>query len=152
VRDVFEEILRFWFERGVAGFRIDVVHEVVKDPPDRPNPPKIHSLLRRWRILANDYVPERLLLGETWVLDLHELATFYGSGVDELQLALNFPFMFAGLDAAALADVVKQTEELLPAGATPVWALSNHDVVRFPTRICGDDDVKARCVLLILLG
>jgi alpha-glucosidase len=152
VREAFEEILRFWFDRGVAGFRIDVVHEVVKDPPDRSNRPQIHDLLRGWRTLANGYEPERLLLGETWVLDLHELMTFYGSGVDELQLAFNFPFMFAGLDAAALGDVVNRTEALLPSRATPVWALSNHDVVRSPTRICDEDDARVRCALLLLLG
>jgi alpha-glucosidase len=150
VRDAFDEILRFWFDRGVAGFRIDVVHELVKDPPSRPNRPEIHSVLRRWRALADGYDPERLLLGETWVMDLDELATFYGQ-VDELQLAFNFPFMFAGLDAAALADVVKGMEDVLPGGAWPVWALSNHDVVRFPTRICDEDDAKVRCALLALL-
>src|SRR5258705_1395506 len=83
-------------------------------------------------------------------MDLDELATFYGR-TDELQLGFNFPFMFAGLDAAALADVVKRTEAVLPAGALPVWALSNHDVVRFPTRICDEDDAKVRCALLALL-
>ncbi|HEY8792921.1 MAG TPA: alpha-amylase family glycosyl hydrolase, partial [Gaiellaceae bacterium] len=150
VRDAFDEILRFWFDRGVAGFRIDVVHELVKDPPSQPNRPEIHSVLRRWRALAGGYDPERLLLGETWVMDLDELATFYGQA-DELHLGFNFPFMFAGLDAAALADVVKRTEGVLPAGSLPVWALSNHDVVRFPTRVCDDDDAKVRCALLALL-
>jgi len=150
VRDAFDEILRFWFERGVAGFRIDVVHELVKDPPGQSNRPEIHSVLRRWRALADGYDPERLLLGETWVLDLDELASFYGQA-DELQLGFNFPFMFAGLDAAALADVVKRTEDVLPAGSLPVWALSNHDVVRFPTRVCDEDDAKVRCALLALL-
>jgi alpha-glucosidase len=150
VRDAFDEILRFWFDRGVAGFRIDVVHELVKDPPSQPNRPEIHSVLRRWRELAGGDEPERLLLGETWVMDLDELATFYGRS-DELQLAFNFPFMFAGLDATALADVVKRTEAVLPGGSLPVWALSNHDVVRFPTRICDEDDGKVRCALLALL-
>lgn len=150
VRDAFDEILRFWFDRGVAGFRVDVVHELVKDPPSQPNRPEIHSVLRRWRALADGYDPERLLLGETWVLDLDELATFYGDS-DELQLAFNFPFMFAGLDAAALADVVQRTEDVLPTGSSPVWALSNHDVVRFPTRICDEDDAKVRSALLALL-
>jgi alpha-glucosidase len=84
------------------------------------------------------------------VLDLDELATFYGDS-DELQLAFNFPFMFAGLDAAAIADVVKRTEDVLPTGSSPVWALSNHDVVRFPTRICDEDDAKVRMALLALL-
>jgi alpha-glucosidase len=150
VQDAFDEILRFWFDRGVAGFRIDVVNELVKDPPSQANRPKIHGVLRRWRALADAYDPERLLVGETWVMDLDELATFYGQ-VDELQLAFNFPFMFAGLDATALADVVTRTEAVLPEGALPVWALSNHDVVRFPTRMCNEDDAKVRCVLLALL-
>jgi alpha-glucosidase len=150
VRDAFDGILRFWFDRGVAGLRIDVVHELVKDPPSRPNRPEIHNVLRRWRSLAGGYDPERLLVGETWVHELEELASFYGRN-DELQLAFNFPFMFAGLDATALADVVKDTEAALPGGALPVWALSNHDVVRFPTRMCDEDDDKIRCALLALL-
>jgi alpha-glucosidase len=150
VRDAFDEILRFWFERGVAGLRIDVVHELVKDPPSRANRPEIHNVLRRWRSLAGGYEPERLLVGETWVMDLDELASFYGRN-DELQLAFNFPFMFAGLDATALAGVVERTDAVLPGGALPVWALSNHDVVRFPTRMCDDDDAKVRCALLALL-
>ena len=85
-----------------------------------------------------------------WVLELEKMVAFYGES-DELHLAFNFPFMFAGLDASALPDVVGRTEELLPDGSWPVWALSNHDVVRFPTRICDEDDAKIRCALLILL-
>jgi alpha-glucosidase len=152
VRDAFEEILRFWFERGIAGFRIDVVHELVKNPPDRPDLPQIHAVLQRWRKLADAYDPQRLLLGETWVLELERMVAFYGAGEDELHLAFNFPFMFAGLDSAALAGIVAQTEALLPPAAWPVWALSNHDVARFATRICDEDDAKVRCALLFLLG
>ena len=150
IPDAFDEILRFWFDRGIAGFRIDVVHELVKDPPEKANPPRIHKVLRRWRSLADGYDPQRVLLGETWVLELEKMVAFYGES-DELHLAFNFPFMFAGLDASALPDVVGRTEELLPDGSWPVWALSNHDVVRFPTRICDEDDAKIRCALLILL-
>jgi alpha-glucosidase len=150
VRDAFDEILRFWFERGVDGLRIDVVHELVKDPPSRPNRPEVHNVLRRWRSLAGGYEPERLLVGETWVMDLDELASFYGRN-DELQLAFNFPFMFAGLDATALAGVVERTDAALPDRALPIWALSNHDVVRFPTRMCDEDDAKVRSALLALL-
>jgi alpha-glucosidase len=152
VRQAFDEILRFWFERGIAGFRIDVVHELVKDPPDRPNLPEIHAVLQRWRRLADTYDPQGILLGETWVLELERMAAFYGAGEDELHLAFNFPFMFAGLDSAALADIVAQTHELLPPVAWPVWALSNHDVARFPTRICDEDDERVKCALLFLLG
>jgi alpha-glucosidase len=151
IPDAFDEILRFWFDRGIAGFRIDVVHELVKEPPGKANLPEIHKVLRRWRSLSEGYDPERVLVGETWVMELDKLAAFYGDGSDELHLAFNFPFMFAGLDAAALADVVGRTEGLLRGDAWPVWALSNHDVVRFPTRMCDGDDVKTRCALLIML-
>jgi alpha-glucosidase len=152
VRDAFDDILRFWFDRGIAGFRIDVVHELVKNPPDRADLLEIHRVLQRWRMLADTYDPRRVLLGETWVMELEQMIAFYGRGADQLHLAFNFPFMFAGLDAAALADVVGRTEQLLPADAWPVWALSNHDVARFPTRICGGDDARIRCALLVLLG
>jgi alpha-glucosidase len=152
VREAFDQILRFWFDRGIAGFRIDVVHELVKDPPDRPNLPEIHTVLQRWRRVANAYDAQGVLLGETWVLELARMAAFYGAGEDELHLAFNFPFMFAGLDPDALADIVAQTHELLPPAAWPVWALSNHDVARFPTRICDEDDEKVKCALLFLLG
>ncbi len=152
VREAFDGILRFWFDRGIGGFRIDVVHELVKDPPDRPNLPEIHRVLQRWRTHADGYDPGRVLVGETWVMDLEQMIAFYGRGADELHLAFNFPFMFAGFDAAALADVVSRTEELLPPGAWPVWTFSNHDTVRFPTRMCDEDDAKVRCALLALLG
>jgi alpha-glucosidase len=151
VRDTFDEILRFWFDRGVAGFRIDVVHELVKDPPDRPNDLETHGVLGRWRALADAYEPPRVLVGETWVFDLARLAAFYGTGTDQLHLAFNFPFVFAGLEAEALAAVVAETEHVLPEAAWPVWTLSNHDVVRFPTRICGGDERKIKAALLILL-
>jgi alpha-glucosidase len=127
------------------------VHELVKDPPSRPSRREIHNVLRRWRSLAGVYEPERLLVGETWVMDIDELASFYGRN-DELQLASNFAFMFAGLDATALGDVVERTHAALPSGALPVWALSNHDVVRFPTRMCDEDDAKVRSALLGLLS
>lgn len=85
-------------------------------------------------------------------MELETLAAFYGNGSDQLHLAFNFPFMFAGLDAGALGGVVQRTEELMPAGASLVWALSNHDVVRFPTRICEEDDARVKCALVVLLG
>jgi alpha-glucosidase len=109
-------------------------------------------VLRRWRALADTYEPPRILVGETWLFDLARLASFYGTGTDELHLAFNFPFVFAPLEAEALAGVVAQTEHALPDAAWPVWTLSNHDVVRFPTRICDGDTRKIRCALLILLG
>ena len=165
VREEFERILRFWFDRGIAGFRIDVVHRTVKDLRLRDAvrrgrvarfPPTdvegTHELIRSWRTLADSYDPQRLLLGETYVLDVAEMATFYGARADELHLAFNFPFVFASLSAVALRRVVELTEAALPRTAWPVWTLSNHDAVRFPTRWCDGDERKIRCALLILLA
>jgi alpha-glucosidase len=174
VRDAFDEILRFWFARGVAGFRIDVAHAIVKDRELRDNPPatdddppsirrigqrlrysmnrpEVHDVLRRWRQVADAYEPRRVLLGETVVHDVATLAAFYGTGEDELHLAFNFPFLNAAFDAEGLRAVVEETERLLPPGGWPAWALSNHDVVRFPTRCCDGDEVPLPCALLVLL-
>jgi alpha-glucosidase len=174
VHEEFARVLEFWFDRGVAGFRIDVAHGLYKDaqlrdnppvePEDRGDPlvdhfgqqqiynanqPQVHGVYRDWRKIAGQYAPERLLLGETWVKDPAQLGAFYGRG-DELQLAFNFPFVFAGFSAAELAGVVRRTLETIPAGGCPVWMASNHDVGRFPSRWCGGDDQQARLALLLL--
>jgi alpha-glucosidase len=162
VRAAFDDILRFWLDRGIAGFRIDVAHGIVKDRELRDNPDPaistynanrddVHDVLRRWRNVVDVYEPERVLLGETWVMDLERLARFYGSGEDELHLAFNFPFTFSDLDAAELRTIVDTTESVLPERAWPVWMLSNHDIVRFPTRMAGGDERKVRALLFLLL-
>ena len=152
VVSAFDDILRFWFERGISGFRIDVAHEIVKHPLRGVDLERTHEVLRSWRRLADVFDPPRLLVGETWVMELEKLATFYGRGDDELDLAFNFPFVFADFEAGALRDVVERTQALLPAGAWPAWTGSNHDNVRFPTRWAGGDEAKVRCALLILLA
>jgi alpha-glucosidase len=173
VRDAFDDILRFWFDRGVAGFRIDVCHGIVKDrelrdnppatPDDHPlvqrrgqrpvynfNRPEVHDVLRRWRALADGYSTRPILVGETNVLDLAGLPAYYGQG-DELHLAFNFPFMHSGFEAERLRSVVETTESLLAPHAWPVWTGSNHDISRFPTRWCGGDSDRIRCGLLLLM-
>jgi alpha-glucosidase len=170
VHEEFREILRFWLDRGVAGFRIDVAHGLYNDAELRDNPPleresrlegrfgqkpvynsnrpETHGVYRDWRQLADGYSPPRLLLGESWVSTLGALASYYGQD-DELHLAFNFPFLFAGFDAA-IAGVVEETLARLPAGACPVWTASNHDVSRFPTRWCDGDERKTRLALLVM--
>ena len=173
VRDAFDDILRFWFDRGIDGFRIDVAHGIVKDQAlrdnlpateeDHPairklgqrqiynmNRPEVHDVIRRWRRLSNGYEPARVLVGETWVLDLERMAAFYGQD-DELHLAFNFPFIFSDLDPKQLREVVDLTDSLIPPEGWPVWTASNHDVQRFPTRWCGGDPAKIRCALIVLL-
>lgn len=171
VHEAFTDILRFWFDRGVAGFRIDVAHGLYKDAELRDNPPETsgnplagrfgqqqaynanrpetHQVYRDWRRIADSYPAARLLLGETWVADPARLASFYGDD-DQLQLAFNFPFVFARFASPDLPGVVAGTLAGLPAGACPVWTASNHDVGRFPTRWCGGDQRKVRLALLVL--
>jgi alpha-glucosidase len=173
VRSDFDAILRFWMDRGFAGFRIDVANGLVKDRELRDNPPvadddhalvrrlglrpvhnmnqpEVHDVLRRWRAIADANEPPGVLLGETWVLDLPSLAAFYGSGSDELHLAMNIPFVFAEL-SDEMRRIVEATEAAIPPGAWPSWLGSNHDVGRFPTRWGGDDPRKTRSALLMLL-
>jgi alpha-glucosidase len=175
VRAEFESILHYWFDRGVAGFRIDVCHKIVKDALLRDNPPaseedhwmvqlfgqrsvhnsnqpEVHEVLRSWRRLCSSYDPPRILIGETNVEELDTMISYYGRGDDELNLAFNFPFINAPFEAEALRSVVEQTEALLPDGAWPVWTASNHDVSRFPSRWAHGDPRKARVAMLLLLG
>ena len=173
VRDAFDDIYRFWFDRGVAGFRIDVAHGIVKDRELRDNPPatdddpptvrahgqrtiynmerpEVHDVLRRWRTLANSYDPARILLGETYVLDVRTMGRFYGTG-DELHLAFNFTYVHAPFNAEALAQVVAESELVIPDVGWPVWTVSNHDVSRVMSRWAGGDERKVRLALLSLL-
>jgi alpha-glucosidase len=170
----FERILRYWFERGVAGFRIDVAHALIKDRELRDNrvfaagdpewierigtwqdrsmnQPETHDILRSWQRICNEYDPKPILVGETYVHDPATMATYYGSGTDELDLAFNFSFLHAPLEADALRSVVERTYELLPADAWPVWTGSNHDAGRLATRWCGGDQRKVRAALFVLL-
>lgn len=173
VREAFDAILRFWLDRGVAGFRIDVAHGIVHDRSLRDNPPatedddpearergqravynmnrlEVHDIFRRWRVISDSYDPARVLLGETVVFDVERLMPFYGVGGDELHLVLNFPFMLAALGAGTRA-VVETCEAGLPMGAWPLWVGSTHDGGRFPTRWCHGDERKVRAALFILL-
>ena len=175
LREAIDDVLEFWFARGVAGFRIDVCHAIVKDrelrddpepdPRDHPhivafgrkqvysmNRPELHDVLRRWRLLTGRHEPERILVGETYVLDLEQLIPFYGNGQDELHLAFNFLFVHSELDAAELRAIVEGVEGMLPEGSWPVYTGSNHDAKRLASRWAGDDPARTRAALLILLG
>jgi alpha-glucosidase len=173
VRTEFDRIVRFWFDRGIAGFRIDVCNLIVKDAELRDNPPateaddadtqmfgqrsvyngnrpEVHDVIRRWRAIAESYDPPRVLVGETPVDDSEVLARFYGNG-DELNLAFNFPFITAEFRAEPLRAIVEATEARLPAGAWPAWTGSNHDMFRLASRWAGGDARKVRCALTMLL-
>jgi alpha-glucosidase len=172
VATAFDEILRFWLDRGIAGFRIDVAHGLVKDrdlrddtladSTDDPrvqahglrsdfsmNRPEVHEVFRRWRAITDGY-DDRVLLGETWVMDVHALSRFYGTGGDELHLALNVPFILS-TPGAQMREVVERTAATLPRDAWPLWNGSNHDAGRLATRWCDGDDRRTRAALVTLL-
>jgi alpha-glucosidase len=153
VRAEFEDILRFWLDRGADGFRIDVADCMVKDPslPDVAGLPPgarmpwedqdgLHEIYRSWRRLIDSYSPDRLLVGELWMKPVTMLRPYLQG--DELHTAFNFDFLAAPWDAARLRRVVAMT--LTSAGAAVPWVLSNHDVTRHLTRYGRKDTSRQR--------
>ena len=146
VRAEHEDILRFWFDRGVAGVRIDSAALLVKDPalPDVPADPapgahpttdrdELHDIYRSWRAVADAYEGTRILVGEIWLPDVDRFTQYLRP--DELHTAFNFDFMVQPWDAASLRRSIELTIAAhAPHGAPATWVLSNHDVTRPVTR------------------
>ncbi|MEZ0070238.1 alpha-glucosidase [Streptacidiphilus sp. MAP12-20] len=144
VRTEHEEVLRFWFDRGAAGVRIDSAAEVVKDPnlPDLvegadPHPyldrDEIHDVYRAWRKLAESYAQPRALIGEVWLPDPERFARYLRP--DELHTAFNFGFLTCPWDAERLREAITTTLAVhAPVRAPATWVLANHDITRTVTR------------------
>ena len=151
----FVDILRFWLDRGVDGFRVDVAHGLVKEAnladwtqtsailgglePAGPPPPMwdqegVHEIYREWRAVLDEYPGGRILVAEAWVQPAARLARYVRP--DEMHQAFNFPYLDTAWSAPALRAVI---DESLAAnaevGAPTTWVLSNHDVVRHATRL-----------------
>jgi alpha-glucosidase len=139
VRDEFLDVLRFWYERGVDGIRIDSAAVLIKDPdaePDGLDPytdrDGVHEIYREWRRVSDEY-PGRFLIGEVWLPDQERFARYLRP--DELHTAFNFDFLSCPWEAPALRKVIDATLAThVPIGAPPTWVLSNHDVTRPVTR------------------
>jgi alpha-glucosidase len=157
------DTLRFWLDRGVDGFRMDVVHLIGKDPALADDPdelkalthvplnhrPETHPLLRDIRRLLDSYPGERTSVGEVFLLDTQQVAEYYGHG-DELHMSFNFLPLYSGFDAEAWRGQVERIErELGPRGAWPTWVLSNHDQPRHRTRYGSDEAARAAAILLL---
>ncbi|MFB9908391.1 glycoside hydrolase family 13 protein [Allokutzneria oryzae] len=140
----FEDILRFWFDRGVDGFRIDVADGLVKHP-DLPDVGEatdrlpysdmdgVHEIYRAWRRIADSYPDKRVFVGEMWLPDPERFARYLRP--DELHSGFNFDFLSCPWDAARLRAVIQSTMDAhAPVGAPATWVLSNHDVTRHVTR------------------
>jgi alpha-glucosidase len=140
----FVDILRFWFNRGVDGFRIDVADGLVKqdglpnvsDPNGRlpySDLDGVHEIYREWRRIADSYPDKRVFVGEMWLPDPLRFAMYLRP--DELHSAFNFDFLSCPWDATRLREVVDATLAAhAPVHAPATWVLSNHDVTRHVTR------------------
>ena len=142
------DVLRFWLDRGVDGFRADVLHTIGKFPdlPDDPpavagiphcalnDVPVTHERIRAIRSVLDGYPDERVLVGEIYLMTTDAIATYYGTG-DEVHMAFNFPALYAPWTADRWRAVIAETMATLePRGAWPTWVLSNHDNPRHRTR------------------
>jgi alpha-glucosidase len=155
VRAEHEAVLKFWFDRGVAGVRIDSAALLVKDPalPEVPADPapgqhpntdrdELHDIYRGWRAVADSYPDERILVGEIWLPDIDRFTKYLRP--DELHTAFNFDFLSRPWDAASLRESIDITLNAhAPVGAPPTWVLSNHDVTRIVTRYGQEDTAFA---------
>ena len=173
VVEEFHDILRFWLDRGVDGFRIDVAHGLAKDPgmPDvgddaedilepttRLDHPfwdrdEVHEVYEGWRRVTDSYDGERMLVGEAWVATAERRARYVRPG--ELHSAFNFDFVKCRWRAAALRSVIDTCIAADSAvGATTTWVLSNHDVTREVTRYGGGQTGlrRARAAALLMLA
>ena len=175
------DALRFWLERGVDGFRIDVAHYIMKDPDYRDNPlnpnpvtahfkpvneydkyihvhdkghPDVHAVFREWRALLDAYGRERprYSVGEIHIFDWAEWCRYYGANLDELHMPFNFALLWAPWQAAAIRKVVDGLEAALPEGAWPNYVLGNHDEPRLASRYGREQARLAAMLLLTLRG
>lgn len=175
VRAAMLDVLRFWLDRGVDGFRIDVAHMLMKDPELRDNPPNpdptvnpydnqhpdfttqlhvydrrhpdLHDVLRDIRRLLDEY-GDRIAIGEVEVMPWADWAEYYGAELDELHLPLNFQLIETPWEARLVREALDALEAALPDGAWPVNNMGNHDRSRLASRY-GQD--AARTVAMLLL-
>ena len=167
------DVLRFWLDRGVDGFRMDVLWYLVKDEQFRDNPPnpafdpgrdpphltldplynsdrpETLEIVKRMRRLLDSYPGDRVMVAETY-LPIPRLAAYYGDKLDAAQLPFNFKLIQTSWSAQAVADVVTRYEAALPQGAQPNWVLGNHDNARVASRL-GERRARAAAVLLLTL-
>ncbi|MEK9578591.1 MAG: glycoside hydrolase family 13 protein, partial [Aquiluna sp.] len=164
VKEFFDGVFRFWLDRGVDGFRVDVAHALIKEPglPDveeasssmtgsdeqpteeKPHPhwgqDGVHEIIRGWRRIIDEY-DDRAMAAEAWILPLSKMAKWVRP--DEYHQAFNFAYLEGKWNATALHKVVDESlYEFGKVGAPSTWVLSNHDVIRHTTRLSYDQVPK----------
>jgi alpha-glucosidase len=166
VRAAIDDVMRFWLDRGVDGFRVDVASGLIRDERLRDNPrfhfrgwprrrnwdlDEVHEIHRRWRKLLDSYDGDRMAVGEIGVRDLRRHVRYYGND-DELQLSFNFHFLEQPWIAERFRAVVEEWERLLPKASWPDYTLSNHDRSRATSRYGVERAGVAAMMLLTLRG
>jgi alpha-glucosidase len=173
VRKAMYGVLQFWLDRGVDGFRVDVIWLLIKDAALRDNPlnpnykptetgvhrvlqiynadqPEIHDVIAEMRSLLERY-RERVLIGEIY-LPLERLVSYYGSDLGGAHLPFNFQLIHAAWTASSIAKLVTEYEAALPSGGWPNWVLGNHDQPRIAARVGAAQARIAAMLLLTLRG
>jgi alpha-glucosidase len=168
------DVLRFWLDRGVDGFRVDTVHHLFEDIELRDNPPdpawkegmspthrllrmhtidqpEVHKAVAAMRAVVDAYPGERLLIGEAY-LPIDRLVLYYGAGLSGFQLPFNFHLISTPWRPAAIRDLIETYEAKLPPGGWPNWVFGNHDKPRVASRIGRAQARVAAMMLLTLRG
>ncbi|APH70494.1 alpha-amylase family glycosyl hydrolase [Aquibium oceanicum] len=173
VREAMYDAMRFWLDRGVDGFRVDVIWHLIKDAEFRGNPPnpsfqpsqaeinrflqvhsadqpEVHEVIAEMRSVLQEY-PERVLIGEIY-LPLERLVAYYGEDLKGAHLPFNFQLLQASWRAEEIARLIVEYEDKLPDGGWPNWVLGNHDQKRIAARVGLEQARLAGMLLLTLRG
>jgi alpha-glucosidase len=173
VREAMLDVMRYWLDWGVDGFRVDVMWHMIKDARLRDNPPnpdydpetatssferlipayttdqpEVHEVVAAMRAVMDEY-GDRLLIGEIY-LPVNELVTYYGEDGDGAHLPFNFQLLLLPWECEAVEAAILEYEGALPDGAWPNWVLGNHDKPRVAGRV-GEAAARAAAVLLLTL-
>jgi alpha-glucosidase len=152
------DTLRFWLDRGVDGFRMDVIHQIGKDlslisTPGADSPvdtARTHELLRGIRKVIDGYDGDRVSVGEVYILDVEKVATYIGAATGELHLAFNFVPLFLPWEASRWREHLEAAAQAFDAReAWPTWAMGSHDIPRQRTRLGNEPAARAAAVLLL---
>ncbi|WP_207496031.1 alpha-amylase family glycosyl hydrolase [Aridibaculum aurantiacum] len=171
VQEAMFNVMRFWLDRGVDGFRVDVMWHMIKDEKLRDNPvnpdyqqhmatyeqllpvfstdqPEVHDIVHKMRAVLDSY-DERMMIGEIY-LPIHKLVTYYGVDNKGAHLPFNFQLLSLPWNAAKLANAIDEYEGALPDSGWPNWVLGNHDQPRITSRV-GVQQARVAAMLLLTL-
>jgi alpha-glucosidase len=173
VRRAMLDVLRFWFARGVDGFRVDAIHHLIEDEELRDNPPnpdwrpgmsparrlrrtrtmdqpEVHEAIAAMRQVADSF-DDRVMIGEAY-LPIDRLMAYYGTDLSGFQLPFNFHLIFTPWQPVAITSLIDAYEAALPKDGWPNWVLGNHDRSRVASRLGAAQARVAAMLLLTLRG